>query len=200
VLFPSSLPYFCKNISINILISSTFYQLYCKMRQNLGYQGADFLLQSSYYFKYSLFVLLELFLCYSPLLCLIFAKYIYKYWDYISILSVILQNAAKFGVSRRQLFTPILVLFQILFICVIGVILALFPSYLPYLCKNISINILISSTFYLLFCKMRQNLGYQGADFLRQSSYYFKYSLFVLLELFLCYSHLLCLIFAKIYL
>jgi hypothetical protein len=118
VLFPSSLPYFCKNISINISISSAFYLLYCKMRQNSGYQGADFLLQSSYYFKYSLFVLLELFLCYSPLLCLIFAKYIYKYWDYISILSVILQNAAKFGVSRRRLFTPILVLFLIfLFLC-----------------------------------------------------------------------------------
>jgi hypothetical protein len=136
------------------------------MRQNLGYHGAGFLLQYSYY---------SLFIIYSNL-------------------RIIYSNNTRIGVN------------YLLSLC-----------YSPLIClilQNISINIRISSAFYLLFCKMRQNSGYQGAGFLLQYSYY---SLFIIYSnlhiiysnntrigvnylLFLCYSPLLCLIFAKIYL
>ena len=91
----------------------------------------------------------------TPLLCRIIAKLFNKYSYSISILSVILQNAAKCGgdIKSRRLTLPILAM--------IGNIL-LANNISPLLCRIIAklfIKYFIPSAFYQLYCKMRQNAG-----------------------------------------
>jgi hypothetical protein len=141
-----------------------------------------------YYFPFKNYSNNSFYILFSPYICHIMPKYIYKYSYYISILLVFLNNMANCGNGvklEKNIFSnyciiPIIGIILFIYIFsnskIIGIILFIyifynlriiginlfiyyFPLIFAILCQNIFINIMISLVFYWCFWIIWQIVG-----------------------------------------